>query len=88
MACAGRDPPAWIWFDGRGLRDYGYYCVYNAAIDYCESNLVIYDGAGLRSFTGRTPPGFYCSVIDLSAVWYDGTGLTVRTVYRMPCIAA
>jgi hypothetical protein len=86
MACAERDPPAWIWFDGAGFRDYGYYCVYNAAIAGCESNLVIYDGAGFKSFTSTVPVDAYCSDTDLSAVWYDGTGLKVTTIYRSLCM--
>ena len=74
-------------FDGTGLKDDGYYCIYDAATNACYSDLVVYDG-GLKAFTGKTPPGYDCSTIDLTAAGYDGTGLKSTTVYRQACIMA
>ena len=86
--CSVGGPISRVRFDETGLRGDGYYCVYDAAADACYTDLVIYDGAGLKTFTGRTPPGFYCSDTDLTAAGYDGAGLVVVTVYRWQCVAA
>jgi hypothetical protein len=81
--CSIIEPLPLVRFDGAGLRADGEYCVYYTALNQCNTDTVIYDETGLKSYTTRTARGAYCPTIN--AVVYDGTGLKV-SVESMPCL--
>jgi hypothetical protein len=68
------DPPALVRFDGTGLKTDGVYCQYFAVIVACATELVYFDGAGLKSVSATTDPGVLCPSVN-NACDFDGTGL-------------
>jgi hypothetical protein len=77
-SCAG-DPPALARFDGTGLKADGYYCWYEARADLCYTDVVVFDGVGLKRHYEETTPGLYCS--DVTAADFDGTGLKATSLF-------
>jgi hypothetical protein len=79
------DPPTLVWFDGRGLKIPGSYCFYYDPAVGCATELVYFDGVGLRSLIMSTPVGGACPSVS-NACDFDGRGLRLvnlsGTCYR------
>ena len=83
-ACRGlRDPLT--RYDGKGLRDDGYFCLYFSATNVCETDAVAYDGTGIKKFTQHDIPPYTGTCTGGTLVEYDGTGLKASTYYDTTC---
>lgn len=83
------DPPAYPnYVEGMGLyHTGGDYCALGVPEEYCETDLVIYDGSGIKPYYTQTPWTEYCPEFPGPpyAVDFDGTGLKAVVVEPMRC---
>jgi len=81
-SCLGQPIDDYIYFDGTGYKEPGDVCaLYGEA---CATDLVRFDGTGLRQVTASTPVGNTCPAVS-GAVYFNGTGLVTVDVPAQQC---
>jgi hypothetical protein len=83
-ACGGGGDALIRYVPGAGFKADGYFCSPDPATYACYTDVVVYDGTGLKRFTEDVAYMGYCT--GGTFVDYDGTGLKPVSQARLLCI--